>query len=247
MGGLKWTARCVPAACGAGASVLALCGCTTTAQRSGELERSAKHEALATRGVSVSRESPSVKVLDSAVIHSSEGAAVVVSVRNTSSHVLEDAPIAITVRDAHGTVLFRNDAPGLDNSLTHISLLLPGRQTLWVDDQVPVSGLPASVNALVGEGRQASGGVPELSISGTHQISEAGVGAGVAGTVTNRSSSGQQHLVVYAIARNGARIVAAGRAVLQEVPSGASMPFQIYFTGNPHGAGIQTSAPATTF
>jgi hypothetical protein len=42
--------------------------------------------------------------------------------------------------------------------------------------------------------------------------------------------------------------VAAGRAVLPEVPAqGTNVPFQIYFVGDPSGAQIQTSAPASTF
>jgi hypothetical protein len=53
--------------------------------------------------------------------------------------------------------------------------------------------------------------------------------------------------VVYAVARKGGRIVAAGRAVLPEVAPGASIPFQAYFVGNPSGARIQASAPATSF
>jgi hypothetical protein len=57
----------------------------------------------------------------------------------------------------------------------------------------------------------------------------------------------QHHLVVFAVARKGGRIVASGRAVLPEVPPGASVPFQVYFVGDPSGAQIETSAPATTF
>jgi hypothetical protein len=53
--------------------------------------------------------------------------------------------------------------------------------------------------------------------------------------------------VVYAIARKGGRIVAAGRAVLPEVGQGASVPFQAYFVGDPKGARIEATAPPSTF
>jgi hypothetical protein len=238
--------RVVPSTLAAISLAVACCGCQTTAEHSAEVEKHAKHEKLALRGVSVTSENPSVKVVQSTVVHSSEGTAVVVALRNTSSRALENAPIEITVRDANGSVLFQNNRPGEDPSLTEVSLLAPGKETLWVDDQVQVSGVPASASALVGEATRASGSAPQMSVSGTHVSGEGGE-AGAAGTVANRSKVDQQHLVVYAVARKGGRIVAAGRAVLPEVSPGTSAPFQVYFVGDPSGAQIQTSAPPTTF
>jgi hypothetical protein len=234
--------RVVPSLLGAGFLMLGCCGCESTAEQSAAIEKQAKHVKLASQGVSVTRENPSVKVLRSTVVHSSEGTAVVVALRNGSSHQLDDTPIELTVRDAKGSVLFRNDQPGEDPSLTHVALLAPGAETVWVDDQVQVVGVPASASALVGEAKQATGSVPRMSVSETHSTGE----AGAAGTVTNRSSLTQHQLVVYAVASRGGKVVAAGRAVLPEVSPGASAPFQVYFVGDPSGARIQTSAPATT-
>ena len=151
---------------------LACSGCQSTAEKSAELERRAKHEKLALQGVSVTRESPSVRVVASTVVRSREGTAVVVELRNTSSHTLENAPIEITVRDGKGGVLFQNNAPGEDPSLTKVSLLAPGDVTVWVDDQVQVTGTPVTASAKVGEGARASAGVPRMSVSGVHQTGE---------------------------------------------------------------------------
>jgi len=225
-----------------------LCGCESTQERSAKLQRQAKHDVLATQSAAVTKESPSVKVLQSSVIHSSSQTAVVVALRNTSTHTLENAPIEVTVRDAHGSVLYQNNALGLELSLSTVSLLLPGQETIWVDDQVTASGVPASASALVGEGTQASGSIPQLSIASTHLSTEAGAEATLSGSVANHSPTAQQNLVVYAVARREGKIVAAGRAVLPEVPAaGTNVPFQIYFVGDPSRAQIQTSAPATTF
>ncbi len=227
-----------------------LSGCESTQERSAGLQRAAKHDVLSTQGVSVSKENPSVRVLQSTIVRSHETTAVVVTLRNTSSHALENAPIEVTVRDAHGAVLYQNNASGLEPSLTTVSLLQPGQETIWVDDQVTASGTPVSASALVGEATQASGSVPQLSIAGTHLSTEAGVEATLSGTVANHSQTTQQNLVVYAVARRASKIVAAGRAVIPEVAagtnSGTNVPFQIYFVGNPGGAHISTSAPATT-
>jgi hypothetical protein len=237
---------------GAVATVLILCGCQSTQERSAELQRAAKHDVLAVHDLSVSRENPSVQVLQSTVLHSKEATAVVVALRNTSSHAVENAPIEVTVRDAHGAVLYQNNASGLEPSLTTVSLLEPGQETIWVDDQVQSSGgTPTSASALVGEAARASGTIPQMSVAGTHLASEGGTEATLSGTVENHSQTAQQNLVVYAVARRASKIVAAGRAVLPEVTagtnSGTNVPFQIYFVGNPSGAQIQTSAPATTF
>jgi hypothetical protein len=170
-----------------------------------------------------------------------------VALRNTSARILENAPIEVTVRDAHGGALYQNNSPGLEPSLTTVSLLLPGQETIWVDDQVSGSGVPASAAALVGEATQASGGAPQLSIASTRLNAEAGTEATLSGSVANHSRTTQQNLVVYAVARRRGKIVAAGRAVLPEIATGTNVPFQIYFVGDPGGARIQTSAPATTF
>jgi hypothetical protein len=217
----------------------------STAEKSAEIEKHAKHEKLSLTGVSVTKESANVEVTASTVVHSSEGAAVVVELKNASSRAIENAQIEITVRDAKGGVLFQNDQPGAERALTTVSLLPPGKRTVWVDDQVQTTGVPTSVIARVGEGTPASGGAPKVSVSGTHLTEEGEVGA--AGNVTNGSQVGQQHLVVYAVARKGNKIVAAGRAGIPEVAANATMPFQVYFIGDPKGAQIEVSAPPTTF
>jgi hypothetical protein len=228
-------------------SVALVCtGCESTAQRSAEIEKHAKHEKLSLQGVSVTKESPNVEVTASTVVHSSEGTAVVVELRNTSSRAIENAQIEITVRDAKGSVLFQNNQPGAERALTTVSLLRPGKRTVWVDDQVQTTGAPASASARVGEGTHASGSTPRMSVSGTHSTEEGGE-AGTAGDVTNGSKVAQQHLVVYAVARKAGKIVAAGRAGIPEVAANATMPFQVYFIGDPKGAQIEASAPPTTF
>lgn len=232
---------------GCATTIVALCGCETTMERSAALQRVAKHTVLASRGISVTKENLRVRVLYTALVHSSEGVAVAVGLRNNSKQTLVSAPIEITVRDAHGSVLFQNNQPGLDPSLTRVASLPPGAESVWVDDQVQASGVPASASALVGEATSALGEIPRLSVTGAHLIDEGGAGAGEAGMVTNRSKVAQEHLVVYALARRGPEIVAAGRAILPEVPPGASAPFQLYFVGDPKGTQIEVSAPVTTF
>jgi hypothetical protein len=230
-------------------AALALGGCESTAEKSAELERAAKRaagsqQALA-QSLSVTRPSAYVKVLGATLVHTSEGAAVAVRVRNDSAHALQKVPIAITLKDAGGRTVFQNNSPGSEAALASVPSI-PARGGLtWVDDQVPANSKASTVSAIVGEAPASGASVPALSVSGVH-LSEEASGPGAAGTITNRSQTAQLHLVVFVVARRGGSIVAAGRAVLPEVPAGASSPFQAFFVGDPKGAQLEVSAPPVT-
>jgi hypothetical protein len=232
-------------------AVLALSGCETTAEESAKIEakdkrEQAEHPTLAQRGLSIAHASTRLRVLAATVVRDSESAAAAVTVSNSTSHTLSSVPIAITVKNAHGQTLYENNAPGLEAGLTQISSLPPHGSITWVDDQVPPSGEPASVSALVGEAPAGEPRpAPRIEVEGL-RLGEASPGE-TSGTVRNRSNVTQQHLIVYVLARRAGGIVAAGRAVLAEVAPGASVQFQAFLVGAPHGATLQASAPATTF
>ncbi len=232
---------------------LALAGCETTAEKSAKLEKAAKlaqkqaaaRGVVGQQGVTVAHESSIIKVAGTTVLHGSEGAAVVVTLHNTSATAQRKIPIAITVRSASGATLYTNDEPGLSPSLTSVPLIPAHGELSWIDDQIQASGTPASVTARVGEGTPLTGTAPVLSVEGvqlTHEVA----GPGAEGKILNHSPTAQQELVVFAVARHGAAIVAAGRAVIPEAaPSGATH-FQLFFTGSPAGASVSYEAPPTT-
>lgn len=193
----------------------------------------------------MARESPDVRVLGAEVIHGHEGSAAIVRLRDTSKEPILAAPIAIVVRDGEGRTIYQNNAPGEDESLTKVSLQ-PGVETVWIDDQVHTEAAPASASAKVGEGSHPSGATPKLSVEGLH-VTGSGSEASAEGSVRNQSGRTQYNLVVFVLARKGTRIVAGGRAVLPEVLPGASDSFQVYFVGDPAGATLEASAPATTY
>jgi hypothetical protein len=227
-------------------AALTLAGCESNIERSAHLAKLAHHQRRPESGLSITRASTVVRVVHTAALHSSEGTAVVVTVRNLSPRALREVPIAITVKDAAGNALYQNNGRGLEAALTSLSSLPAHGEATWVDDQVQASGTPASVSAVVGEAPVASGGpLPQIEAQGVHATEEGG-SAGAAGTVRNRSSITQQALVVDVLARRGATILAAGRAVLPEVAAGASVPFQAFLVGTPRGGKLEASAPPTS-
>ncbi len=227
------------------ALALALTGCETTAEKSAKLEKAAKHTTLAQTGLSITHTSTEVRVVSTTVLHDSEGAAAAVTLRNLSPHTLRDVPLAITVKDAGGKTLFRNDAPGLEAAFTSLSCLPAHSEVTWVDDQVPAAGGPVNLTAQAGVAPAVAASPPKIEVNGLHLAEEASSGIAAAGRIENRSQVSQRSLVVFALARRAGRIVAAGRAVLPEVPAGSSVPFQAFFIGDPRGAQLQASAPAT--
>lgn len=220
-------------------------GCESTQEESAKLERTAKHERLALQGVSVSKQNPEVLVLGTEVVSGPETSAVVVRLRDVSSKPIVNAPIAIAARDATGKVVFQNDAPGEDPSLTKVSLQ-PGAEAIWIDDQVHGEAVPKSASARVGEGSHPSGRPPRLSIEALH-VDGGGAEASAEGSVENRSEKTQSNLVVFVFARKGGKTVAAGRAVLPEVLPGTSDSFQVFFVGDPGQARLQALVPAVSY
>jgi hypothetical protein len=224
-----------------------LSGCESTQEESARLEREAKHVTLAQHGLSIARRSRYVKVVSAVVARDSEGAAVVVTLRNDSGRALRSVPLAITVRSAGGQTLFENNAAGLEAALTSLASLPAHGSVTWVDDQVPPNGEPASARATAGEAGALAGAPPPISVSGLHPIQDPTNGAGGAGTVTNQSRFSQHNIVVFVVGRSGGKVVAAGRAVLPTLGAGMTLGFQAFLIGNAHGAQLQASAPATTF
>ena len=224
-------------------AALALAGCETTEEKSARLERAAKrskHVVEASeplRALVGAPPSGKVKVRGTAVVHTAEGTAAVVTVHNLTGSTLHQIPILIDVRDAAGATLYTNNQAGISSSLTSVPSLRAGGTLEWVDDQVQVAGTPASVSAKVGDGHP--GGAP-ASLPVSASVSEQNANGGtVEGTVTNPRGTAQQEVLVYATASHVGHVVAAGRALLSEVPAGGSSHFQLFLIGDPAGATLR--------
>ena len=70
-------------------------------------------------------------------------------------------------------------------------------------------------------------------------------GAELSGKVKNTLSVTQTHLVIFAVAKKGSKIVAAGRGILTACCRARPRPFHVFFIGNPGGAQLSAVAPVT--
>jgi hypothetical protein len=214
-----------------------LSACQTTQETSA---MKAKHA----RGLSHQK---GVTVLETGVLHDANGTAAVVQLQNTGP-AQAALPVAIAVDDAKGKAVYRNDAAGLESTLVEMPLLRKGERAWWVNNQVVTASAPKTVQAKVGQPREkVAGAPPEIAISNVHVGADQD-GAYAKGVVTNRSRLVQTRLTIFCVARKGAKIVAAGRAIVDRLlpaPTKKPTSFTVFFIGNPKGARLEFAAPPT--
>jgi hypothetical protein len=230
------------------APIAAISGCQSTQDRSAQLRKKGNTVLSQRTQTLVTRTNPDVKVLRTATLHDDNGSAAVVELRNTSRRALVNVPVAIDVRGAGGTSVFRNDAAGIEPSLVGPSYVPPASRFAWVNDQVSATGVPRSVVARVGVGHGAPPrSVPSIQVGAPHLETDPTSGISAVGTVTDRSPILQRKLVLYCIATRGTRIVAAGRGGIERLRPNKATRYTIFFIGNPKGARLTVAAPPTTF
>ena len=113
-----------------------------------------------------------------------------------------------------------------------------------MNDQLQPNGEPKSVKVTVGvPAEPAPGQIPELAVS-PPQLHEDSSGIEVEGSVTNKSQIDQTDLVIFAVARSGGKVVAAGRGQVKKLKVGtAPGRYNIFFIGDPRGADVSVKAP----
>ena len=228
------------------AAAAALPACETTQDTSARLSKNAG-SLLAVKGLKITRENPDVKVESATVLHDPNGVAVVVGLRNAGP-AQAAVPVAIDVRDGKGRPLYDNSVPGLDPSLTSLPSIARGERTFWVNNQIQTATAPRRLAAKVGATRAAApAALPRIDITKlTYGKDISGVFA--RGVIANRSKIPQRRLVVACISRNGKKIGAAGRAIvekLQPAPTPKPVTFRVYFIGDPKGGALSCVAPPT--
>lgn len=221
-------------------------GCESTQDKSAKIAAElgpVKQE----KGLKIGKESVDVKVVETTLLSDEVGTAVAVELRNTGGKDLIDVPIAIDVLDAKGRSVYTNTIPGIEPALAAMPFLGAGEEAVWVNDQVLATGKPSRVEVRVGASDASfSGEQPELSVSAPKLEGDPYTGVAAAGNVVNESGEDLVRLLLYGVAREGGRIVAAGRGAIEPLKAdGKKAPYNIYFIGDPRGAEVTvTEFPA---
>ena len=142
-----------------------------------------------------------------------------------------------------GKSLFRNDDPGLEPSLVRVPC--PGQEFEWVNDQIAAAEKPSAE----GQGRRGEvirSDIPKVTVTRPRLEQDPVSRVAAVGFAANRSKVEQRKLVIFAVARKGGRVVAAGRAQINRVKPRKRTRYTIFFIGNPRGARISPEAPPTS-
>lgn len=192
------------------------------------------------KGLTITRESKGIKVVDTTLLSDEVGTAVVVELRNHSSKDLIDVPIAIDVLDAKGKSIYTNTTPGLEPALAGAPFIAAGGEVAWVNDQVLAAGKPAKVEVRVGASEETfTGEQPKVSVSPPQLKGDPFTGVAASGEIVNESGEDIERLLLYGVARQGGEIVAAGRGAIEHFKAGAKpAPYDIFFIGDPRGAEV---------
>lgn len=222
-----------------------LAACESTQDKASKLSKSGS-AAFKAKGLRVGRTTREVGAT-STVVRDKNGVAVVVALHNRTRRRLARVPIALDVRDRRGKTVFRNNDAGLERSLVSVSALEPGAEMFWVNDQVLGTGQPSSARVKVGTPKPGPKSLPSLAVGPPHFERDPVSGLSIVGKVRNHSRVLQRKVVLYAVARKGNKVVAAGTGGIEKIAPGKSAAYQVFFIGNPAGARLTLAAPPTTF
>lgn len=234
-----------------------LTGCVSTQRKNARAKLVAERTLDGRRPQLVRERNRDVRVVDAALVHGRRGGAVVVTLRNRGSRSLTDVPITVGVRGRNGRRTPLNGGRGLAWYQTHVPAIGAGEATAWVFTtrrRVPggrpyaVAGAPAG--PIVTE---AGGGLPGVAATAvpTRGARRARGGRGARSAVRvaldNRSNVPQYGLQVYAVARDGGRVVAAGKATVRHLATRGRARAQVPLVGTPGERPVRVHALPTIF
>lgn len=225
-----------------GAVVLSMGSCTTTQERSAELERNAEKAAEAKR-FTVGKTNAQIKASTVTTLKGEGANAVVVKVVSRAGSPQVMVPIGVDLYDDKGASFFTNRVEGLDAPLNHLPVTEPGT-SWWVHNQLPAQVADRTRVRIGTSKTRMPRQLPRMRVSGVKLVDDGGVKV-ARGIVENLSAVPQRRLTVFGVALRDGKVVAAGRSVVEKLgPKGSGRQrFNIYFTGDPTGAQLEISAP----
>jgi hypothetical protein len=222
---------------------VSLTACQSSQDKAKEIQ--ARAVAAAPKPLVIPKPNKDIKVEGTTLLHDQNGDAIVVQLKNDSSQTMVNVPILVDIKSGKHSV-YKNNTAGLDFALNHVALIQPHETFYWVNDQVTGEGKTAKVEVGQPDGKAPSGKLPSYFTVSDPKSGHDFSGAKVSGTVKVDGKVDQDHLILFAVARQGNRIVAAGRGQIKALKAGARPAnYTIYFIGNPAGADVTIQAPPT--
>ncbi len=223
-----------------------LAGCDSTQQKNARAKLGATRILASRKPIRVRRASAQVQVAHVALVRGRRRSAIVVTLRNATFRPLTDVPVSVGVRTRGGRRVLLNGRANLDWFQTHAAAVPAAGRATWIftlrSKRLP-DGRPY---ALAGDPPR-----PSISHAGTLPRVEASVSAGggraLRVLVDNVSDVPQYGVQVYALVRVHGRYVAAGKAAIAHLGTGAHTLARIPLAGAAHGRAPHVFATPTNF
>ena len=233
------------------ATLVSLCvvlgGCNTTQKTAARIKIRSERTLADRKPVKVTRLASGVTALGTSVVRAGKQTAIAVELRNNGTEPVTDLPIVVESK-AGGEVAVVNSRQSTWYQV-HTPAIAPGEEATWVfstDEPVPSSGL---LTVRVGEATDP----PTTPTDDTAlEISRVVVEPGKSGStavaeIHNPNDFPQYNVPVFAWAKEGRRLVAAGQATVEEVSPGGTETATVKLVGDPGSANVQVLASATIF
>lgn len=227
-------------------AIATLAGCATTQQEASRLQlNSARIRATELR-VRVRHPNREIRVTAVAALAAGRGTAILVRLHSVSRRILTDLPISVGEIGPHGRVRYLNGAVGSDYFGAHVAAIAPGATVSWVFTSPSTIAPRTHLFARVGTseaGFSNARTLPVISVSVLGPVTRGAVSL----AVRNRSAVPQYELQVYGTVSGSHGYLAAGRATVAHLGSGATQTLRMRLLGNPAHAAPVLQAPPTIF
>lgn len=244
----------------------ALAGCESTFDQNARAKLTAQRDLGTRTAKEVTERTGDVRVDDVAIIRDEVSTAVVVDLHSEADRILTDLPITVgVVRDGEKIVL--NRSADIEWFGKHIPAVAPGSKATWVfrsppgrggkpgDEPFARIGAPSAlaakdVNALpaIRATYAPTADAPLPTTPGEPREPERPPAAGFARVqVASGTDVPQLRLPVYAVARDGGRVTAAGVGYLEELPKNTTTSIDIALTRVTDGGTVSGFTTPTIF
>jgi hypothetical protein len=230
----------LPLAASAVALATVVSGCATTQDTNKRASITADRTIASRQPLKLHGTARDVKVVSTTVLNGKTGSAVVAVLRNDGDTPVNDLPIEVGPEGGQPV----NARPNVPYFQSHAPAIAPGQETTWVYVSKDRLG---SDRAFVRVGADPT---PPLKLADHVSELDAGGKAGASSVhadVTNDTGVPQYNLDVYAVARRGDRLVAAGRGNLEHLGVSSSARLSLPLVGDAKGAHVQIFVPQTLF
>jgi hypothetical protein len=218
-------------------AALALVGCVSSEQKAVWAHIESARIIASQNATVVTHPDPQVRVTRVSLVTSPGHVAIVVGLRNLSSHPVNDLPVSVGLREPGHRSRYLNQSAGLSYFETHVAEIPSAGRITWLySGPAPRRASPASLagaHAFAVVGRPSRTPVTVARRIPPVRAALVSVSGGVLRvTVTNLSSIPQVPLQVYALALAGDRYSAVGSGTVAALSPNSSTPIRLDLVGH---------------